>query len=125
MTGEQSLIQFFKSFGVPAYEENSVPTGKNVPGYPYITFSIVLGGFGEETALDASVWTRSTSWTEANSIFKDISERIGMGGKMLRCDDGAVWLKKGSPFAQSMGDPSDNMIKRKYINLTAEFITAS
>ena len=125
MTSEQALIQFFKSFGVPAYEENSVPTGENAPGYPYITFSLAIDGFGAETALDASVWTRSTSWSEANDVLKNISDRIGMGGKMLHCDDGAVWLKKGSPFAQPMGDPSDNMIKRNYINLTAEFITAS
>lgn len=33
-------------------------------------------------------------------------------------------LKRGSPFAQRMSDPNDDMIRRIYINITAEFLTA-
>jgi hypothetical protein len=47
-----------------------------------------------------------------------------MGGKTLPCDGGAIWIKRGSPFSQNMGDPNDDLVKRKYINITAEFFTA-
>ena len=39
-------------------------------------------------------------------------------------DGGVLWLKRGTPFAQSMGDETDDLIKRKYLNITAEFLTA-
>jgi hypothetical protein len=42
---------------------------------------------------------------------------------MLPCDGGAVWIKRGSPFAQRIKNTSDDMIKRRYINLSAEFFT--
>ena len=43
---------------------------------------------------------------------------------MRPCDGGAVWLKRAEPFAQSMGDSNDDMIKRKIINISAEYLTA-
>jgi hypothetical protein len=55
---------------------------------------------------------------------EEIAAAIGRGGVLLDCDSGKIWLKRGSPFAQSMGDPEDAMIKRKYLNITAEFLTA-
>ena len=33
-------------------------------------------------------------------------------------------LKRGSPFAQRMSDPNDDMIRSIYINITVEFLTA-
>ena len=54
----------------------------------------------------------------------EISQRISRGGKIIPCDGGAIWLKRGQPFAQNMGDESDDLIKRKYLNITAEYMTA-
>ena len=122
-TFTQALTAFWRSFGVPAYEENCVPSGKSALKSDYITFSISEASSGESTGLDASIWTRSTSWAKADGILRDVSDRIGMGGLMLHYDDGVVWLKKGTPFSQSMGDPVDGQIKRKYISLDADFIS--
>jgi hypothetical protein len=61
---------------------------------------------------------------EANAKAEEISQTIGRGGIFLKCDGGSIWLKRGTPFAQNMGDDSDNLIKRKYLNITAEFFTA-
>ena len=124
MTAEQAIHQFWSMFGLTAYEENAVPTGDDAPKFPYITYSVAISGFNEETQLPASIWTRSTSWVTANNMADSIMKYIGLGGKILKCDGGAIWIKRGSPFSQSMGDPSDNLIKRKYINITAEFLTA-
>ena len=34
-----------------------------------------------------------------------------------------MWIKPASPFVRSMGDDSDDMIKRKVFNFTIEYIT--
>ena len=36
---------------------------------------------------------------------------------------GYIWLRRGSPFAQSMGDPDDNMIRRKLLSVNAMYLT--
>lgn len=124
MTKAAAMYQFWKSFGLPTYEENSVPTGDNAPTLPYLTYQFATDDFGKEVALTGSLWYRSTSWTQANEKAEEISKAIGRGGKMLPCDGGAVWIKKGTPFAQNMGDESDDKIKRKYLNLVVEYFTA-
>lgn len=124
MTKEAALHAFYSSFGLKAYEENAVPTGDDAPDFPYLTYSVSSDSIGIDVALTASLWYRGTSWVQANAKAEEISRRIGRGGKILSCDGGAIWLQRGTPFAQSMGDESDDQIKRKYINITAEFLTA-
>lgn len=124
MTKEAALHAFYSSFGLKAYEENAVPTGDDAPDFPYLTYSVSSDSIGTDVALTASLWYRGTSWVQANAKAEEISRRIGRGGKILSCDGGAIWLRRGTPFAQSMGDESDDQIKRKYINITAEFLTA-
>ena len=124
MTKEAALHAFYSSFGLKAYEENAVPTGDDAPDFPYLTYSVSSDSIGIDVALTASLWYRGTSWVQANAKAEEISRRIGRGGKILSCDGGAIWLRRGTPFAQSMGDESDDQIKRKYINITAEFLTA-
>ncbi|MBO5714951.1 MAG: hypothetical protein J6S23_00975 [Clostridia bacterium] len=74
--------------------------------------------------MTASLWYRSTSWAQANAKAEEISEAISLGGKIIKCDGGRIWIKRGTPFAQRMGDETDSLIKRIYINITAEFFTA-
>ena len=124
MTKEAAIYTFWSRFEIPAYDEQSVPTGNIAPNFPYITYQVATDSFGNSISLTGSVWDDSTSWVKVNKKVKEISDYIGLGGVMILCDGGAVWIKRGSPFAQSMGDPNDDKIKRKYINLTAEFLTA-
>ena len=121
MTKAAAIYQFWNSFGLTAYEENSVPDDA---AFPYITYQLVTGSFDREIPLTVSLWYRSESWTAINAKTEEISQKISRGGKVISCDDGAIWLKRGQPFAQNMGDESDNLIKRKYLNITAEFMTA-
>ena len=121
MTKAAAIYQFWNSFGLTAYEENTVPTDA---AFPYITYQLVTDSFDREVSATASLWYRSESWTAINAKTEEISQKISRGGKIIHCDDGAIWLKRGQPFAQNMGDESDNLIKRKYLNITAEFMTA-
>ena len=120
MTKAAAIYQFWNSFGLTAYEENTVPDDA---AFPYITYQLVTDSFDYEIPLTASIWYRSESWTAINAKAEEVSQKISRGGKIIPCDGGAIWLKRGQPFAQSMGDESDNLIKRKYINITAEFFT--
>lgn len=121
MTKAAAIYQFWSSFGLTAYEENTVPTDA---AFPYITYQLVTDSFDREIPLTASIWYRSESCTGINAKTEEISQKISRGGKIIPCDGGAIWLKRGQPFAQSMGDESDDLIKRKYLNITAEFMTA-
>lgn len=121
MTKAAAIYQFWSGFGLTAYEENTVPTDAS---FPYITYQLVTDSFDREIQLSASLWYRSESWTGINAKAEEISQKISRGGKIIPCDGGAIWLNRGQPFAQNMGDESDDLIKRKYINITAEFMTA-
>ena len=121
MTKAAAIYQFWNSFGLTAYEENSVPDDAD---FPYITYQFVTDSFDREIPLTVSIWYRSESWTAINAKTEEISQKISRGGKVIPCEGGVIWLKRGQPFAQSMGDESDNLIKRKYLNITAEFMTA-
>ena len=123
-TKAATIYEFWNSFEMPAYEENSVPTGEDAPKFPYITYQLVTDSLGNEVAMTASLWYRGTSWVEANAKTEEVSQRIGRKGAVLDCNGGKVWIKRGIPFAQNMGDESDNLIKRKYLNITAEYLTA-
>ena len=121
MTKAAAIYQFWSGFGLTAYEENTVPTDA---AFPYITYQLVTDSFDHEVPVTASLWYRSESWTSINAKTEEISQTISRGGKIISCDGGAILIKRGQPFSQNMGDESDDLIKRKYLNITAEFMTA-
>lgn len=124
MTKAAALYNFWSSFGLPAFEENCVPTGEDTPAFPYITYELVTDSLGGDTAMSASLWYRESSWVAANAKAEDIGARIGRGGIVLACDGGGIYIKRGNPFSLSLGDPDDNLIRRKVINISAEYLTA-
>ncbi len=126
MTKAAAIQGFWASFGLEAFEENAVPTGKDAPEYPYITYELVADDFGNVTAMSASLWYRDAlnpTWVPANAKADEVGARLGYAGVRLACDGGCIWLRRGTPFAQSMGDPDDNMIRRKVLSVDAMFLT--
>lgn len=126
MVKEQAIQSFWASFGVPAYDENTVPSGSNSPALPYITYQVVSDSFyGGSVALTASVWDRSSSWQRVTDLSRQIGEYIGVGGKVIDVDGGYAWIKRGTPFAQRMGDDIDNSVRRIVFNVAVDFLTAN
>ena len=121
MTKAAAIYQFWNSFGLTAYDENTVPTDA---AFPYITYQLVTDSFDREIPLTASIWYRSESWSGINAKTEEISQKISRGGRIIPFDGGAIWLKRGQPFAQSISDERDDLIRRKDLNITAEFMTA-
>lgn len=119
----QALQSFWSSFGIPAFDENTVPTGDDRPALPYITYDAKASSFGDSVSVSGSLWYYGTSWSAITTKFTEIDARIGLGGCMIPVDGGAVWIRRGSPFAQRVSDDND-MIRRIFMNIEAEFITA-
>lgn len=127
MTKAEAIQAFFERFMDRAYEASTVPDGtggKPPPDYPYLTYGLADGDWNTgAVAMQADLWYRSLKLGAINAKTDEIGEAVGLGGVMLPCAAGAIWVKKGTPFAQTMSDPNDAMVKRKYINLTVEFFT--
>lgn len=120
MNKMQALNNFWNSFGIPAYDENTVPDDATLP---YITYSASEDDFGRPVSLRASIWYRSKSWNDITAKMDEISDHITRGGIMVKYDNGAIWITKGSPFAQRMNDSEDDSIRRIFMNIEAEFIS--
>lgn len=115
----QALHAFWSQFGWKAYDETSVPDTAELP---YITYEASSDNFDHPIAQTVSLWDRSTSWARIETIRNTIEYAISRGGVAIPFEDGAIWLKRGSPFTQRMADDSDDTIRRIVINVETEFI---
>lgn len=123
MTKNGAIHDFFNGFGLNAYPATSVPTsGDEMPDFPYITYIVPSDWGVERTSCSASLYYRTESWTGINAKVDEISQAVGLG-MSLECDEGRIIVRKGSPWAQPMGDDSDNMIKRKILTFELLFAT--
>lgn len=121
MTPEAAIHEFLAGFGIPAYATASVPDEAT---FPYLSYDLVIPDYGEQATMTVNVWYRTTSEAEPNAKARQIGRTIGHGGVILECDDGAVWLTKGSPWAQAVSvAEEDDMVKRRYLNVNVEFFT--
>jgi len=116
----EAQYNFWSSFGVPAYEQNSVPDLDDVT-FPYITYEAIATPWDGDASINASIWTRSTSWLTADTLANAIMTAIQDGGQVLHYDGGMIWITAENPFAQSMGDPDDDRIKRKILSCVLHF----
>lgn len=123
MNAQAALNSFWNGFGWEAFEENTVPENAFATRTGYITYSAAQAFFDEPTMLSGSIWSRSTSWGSAVAKMQQIAEAIGIGGKLIKTDDGYLWVKRGVPFAQRMSD-EDPAVRRIYLNLEIEFFTS-
>lgn len=121
MTPEAAIYQWLSGFGIPAYAATATPSDAE---FPYITYDLVLGRWmGGEVNMPVNVWYRTDSEAAPNAKVREISKALGNGGVTLPCDDGMLWLKKGSPWAQAMRvEGEDEKIKRRYVNVNVEYL---
>ncbi len=114
----QTLHSFWSAFGLPAYDENTVP---DRTAFPYITYNVTAAAFNETVTMSASLWYRSTSWKEITDKAEQIRETLEDGGRYIVTNKGALWIKTGVPFAQRMSDVDDS-VRRIYINIEVDYI---
>lgn len=119
MDKAQALSTFWRSFGLEAYDENTVPAAAKLP---YITYEVATSSFDDgDIPLIANLWYYGKSWAEIQQKAEQISQYIGMGGYIHKTDTGYVWFKRRSPFAQRMRDNDENT-RRILLSVSVEFI---
>lgn len=131
MNKQQAYNSFWNSFGVLAFEENSVPTqdvlkslaeSKHLPSDRYITYQVLTDDLDHPVFPTASIYHRSTSWEVVDLLANRISKYI-KNMSIISLDDGGMFITKGTPFSQHMGEDGDTTIKRVVLNLGIEFFT--
>lgn len=119
MTKEAALHNFFNQF-LPAYPENAVLTENDMP---YLTYSGPIDNWiAGEVSWTINLWYRTESEAIPNSKSRQIGIAIDDMERPIVCDDGYVWVKRGHPFSQPINDTAPG-IKRRYINVTVEYLT--
>ncbi len=121
MTKEQALHQFFNQFGITGYRNTSVPDDVI---FPFLTYDTPVSSFEEDpVSITLNLYYYTDSEADPDSKAEEIRQAIGLGGVLLNCDGGAIWLKWGVPWCQTLVDETNRNIKRRYINITAEYFT--
>lgn len=120
MTNAECINSFWNGFGLNAYSEHDVPKDATLP---YITYETRDGGFSDNIAMTASLWYKGHSWEDVSLKATAISKELGLGGKIMACDDGCLWFKRSTPFSQRMPKSEDPLIRRMIININVEFLT--
>lgn len=120
MTATQALYEFFTRFGIPAYPTNSVP---DTTEFPWLTYEAKVGN-AMDSALSCAVnlYYHTDSEAVPNAKAKEISDAIGLGGKMLLHDEGAIWIKRAEPWLTPLVNEADSAIKQRQLMLSLEFI---
>lgn len=122
MTKAQAIYQFWASFGLKAYDTQSVPDSAVLP---YITYETSTGAIGAQMTLTGNVWYRSTSWKDVSDKVDEIAKKIAEMDA-VKIDDGYMYvtIPETTPFAQRISDPSDDMIKGNTLSVNFEFLTS-
>ena len=120
MSKDAALQACFERF-LPSYAASAVPSDAEMP---YLTYKLITSAWEEgEVGLTVNLWYYTTSESEPNAKAREISKALGLGGVQIPCDEGSIWLTRGSPWCQSLTDANDEQIKRRYLNITASYNT--
>ena len=125
MDKAQALNQFWNSFDLTAIDESSAYDERMELPDKYITYEVGTGNIEGSVALTASVWYLSTSWREITQKADQIAQFIGYSGKVIKIDGGYLWIKLGNPFAQRIAVDANDNLRRIYLNITVDYLTAS
>lgn len=120
MDKSQALNEFWNSFGIPAYDQYTVPDRTPMP---YITYENALDALGEDVPIMASIWYRDSGWENASKKAQEVASKIGYSYYIKAIDGGYMVVKRGSVFAQRMNDPDDADVRRILISVLIEFLT--
>jgi GH35 family endo-1,4-beta-xylanase len=122
MDKAQALHNFWSSFGLPAYDQLTVPDDAQMP---YITYEVATDSFDNNVFLTASIWYNNFSWKDVTEKSEQVAKAIyDLYPSGIKIDGGRLLIYKGSPFAIRMNDDSDKMVRRIVLNIVAEFLTA-
>lgn len=119
MTQEAALYGFFSSFGIPAYPNTAVPKD---PVLPYLTYPPVSGYWESVVNATVQIWMRTESEAEINAKARHVADAIGDRAVLL-CDNGAIALTMGEPWAIPGAAQDENTLKLRQLNVRINYFT--
>ena len=128
MNSAQALQAFWSSFEWAAIDEQSsydddVMEALEIPD-KYIAYEAAVSELGEPVSLTASLWHRTSKWTEIEGKANEIFEAIGLGGVKVPYDGGQLWITRRMPFSRRGPTVQDLEWRRIIININAEYLSA-
>lgn len=118
MTKSQALYEFFSSFGIDCFPNTAPETAK----FPFLTYETTMGNAGDDAVnIACNVFYYTESETAPNAKVEEIANKISLGGKVIHCDDGAIWIQRGQPWCNTITE-ADRNIKRKQLNISLIFM---
>lgn len=120
MTRAAALQAWFSQF-LTAYPASNVPQDSV---FPWLTYELITGAWDSgEIGLTVNLWYHTESESVPNAKAQEIADTIGIGGCIVPYDGGAMWIKRGSPWCQNLIQDDDPQIKRRYLNITVEYLS--
>lgn len=121
----EAIYSFFSGFGIPAYEENSAPTGADKPAYPYIVYEMRQGSFDADidVAMSFTIVDKNESFVPSYELLETMAETIG-DSKVYELDNGYLKIRQGSPWGENQRDQNDNTIRRLYSIIMVTYYTS-
>lgn len=118
MTKDKALHAWFNSFGVKMYPVNALPVE---PTFPYGTYTYGYEGFGETYYSTVNLYYLTQSTVTINAKADEIISAIKDGGIQIPCDNGSLWIRRGT--CQAINDPDNSNIQRRYMQIAIENLT--
>lgn len=109
----RALNAFFNGFGIPGYLEDNIPPGAELP---YLTYQPTIpGGWNEPGTFHARLWYPNAKGRTPILQTEDKISAVLADGLTIECGDGAILLRKGSPWAQPLDNPPEGYLC-EYLN---------
>lgn len=120
MTKDKAIYRFLSQL-MDFYPVSSVPDDVV---FPYGTYELPMGALDSgPLSMTVNLWFYTESEAIPNAKAQELSEMIGYGGKVIECDGGYIWIRRGTPFCVSQSDAEKKEVKLRYINITVEYLT--
>lgn len=104
----RALNTFFNSFGIPGYLEDNIPPAASLP---YLTYKPTIpGGWNETASFHARLWYPSKGGRAPILQTEDKISAALANGLTIKCEGGAILLRKGTPWAQPLDNPPEGYL---------------
>ena len=113
-----ALYEFWNTFGVDAYPEDTIPDEAKPP---YLTYEITIPEWYGMATYNVKIWTKSTSFKQVVFLADSISKAIGDGKRIPVKNGGNIWLFKDENFFQIMPSEDINQ-KNAYLSMIIHVI---
>ena len=107
----EALKTFYSGFGLPAYQEGSVPEDVSLP---YISYSVSVPEWDQKASHFVRIWDRTKSNTGIIEKADQIAKAIGIR-KRIAFDGGYLVIWPETPLTQI---ETDGDIRYAYMNLS-------